>query len=394
MPRGQNLLAKSALRFVILIGVISLFADFTYEGARSVNGQFLETLGASAAAVGFIAGFGELIGYALRFVFGYVADKTKRYWLNALVGYTLNLLAVPALALAGSWQIAAVLIIAERTGRAIRKPAVESMLSSAGTQTGQGWAFGLHEALDQTGATLGPLMMSLVLYLRDGYKHGYALLLIPAILSLIMVLVAHYIYRNPGSFEKPSAENIAGFTRPYWCYMAAAACVAVGFADFALIGYHFQQQGVVTTDLIPIYYSVAMAVGAIGALVLGRLFDKNNMATVLLSFLAAALFAPLVFLGHGAVVFVGMILWGIGSAAQESLIKPLVAHVIIVSKRATAFGLFDTGFGIAWFLGSWFMGILYGESVHGLVYFSMGMQLLALPLFWFAHSYRISATKR
>ena len=385
MAKQQTPIAKSALRFVIVIGIVSLFADFTYEGARSVNGQFLETLGASAAAVGFIAGFGELIGYALRYVFGYIADKTKRYWLNVLVGYTINLLAVPALALAGSWQIAAVLIIAERTGRAIRKPAVESMLSHAGTQTGQGWAFGLHEALDQTGATLGPLMMALVLYLKDGYKHGYTFMLIPAALSLATVLISRYIYKNPSSFEKPTTIHIQGFTKPYWWYMAAAACIAAGFADFALIGYHFQQRGVVSTDLIPVYYSAAMAVGAIGALLLGKLFDKNAMTTVLLSFLAAAFFAPLVFLGHGAVILGGMILWGIGSAAQESLIKPLVSGVVAATKRATAFGLFDTGFGFAWFIGSWLMGILYEKSVHGLVYFSIALQLLALPLFWVAH---------
>jgi predicted MFS family arabinose efflux permease len=390
MRMASEQIRKAALKFVILIGVISLFADFTYEGARSVNGQFLETLGASAAAVGFIAGFGELIGYALRYVFGYLADRTKRYWLNVIAGYTINLLAVPALALAGSWQFAALLIIAERTGRAIRKPAVESMLSHAGTHTGQGWAFGLHEALDQTGATLGPLMMALVLYLNGGYKNGYALLLIPALLSLITVAFSRYYYRDPSSFEKRAPVHIEGFARPYWWYMAAAGCIAAGFADFALIGYHFQHRHVVSAGLIPVYYSVAMAVGAVGALFLGKLFDKNGMATVLLSFLAAAFFAPLVFLGHGPAIFAGMILWGIGSAAQESLIKPLVSAVVTASKRATAFGLFDTGFGFAWFIGSWLMGILYGKSVRGLVYFSVAMQLIALPVFWIAHSKQAS----
>lgn len=385
MIKKQNNLSKSALHFVILIGIVSLFADFTYEGARSVNGQFLETLGASAAAVGFIAGFGELIGYALRYVFGYIADKTKRYWLNAIAGYTLNLLAVPALALVGSWQIAALLIIAERTGRAIRKPAIESMLSHAGTQTGQGWAFGLHETLDQTGATLGPLMMALGLFLKDGYKAGYTLLLIPALLSLITVLISRYIYKHPSSFEKTKRLNTDGFQKSYWLYMLAAACVAAGFADFALIGYHFQQKGVVSTSLIPVYYSVAMAVGAIGALTLGKLFDKNNIATVIISFLAAAFFAPMVFLGHGIVIFIGMILWGIGLAAQESLIKPLVTGVISATKRATAFGLFDTGFGFAWFIGSSLMGILYTKSIYSLVYFSIALELISLPIFWFGY---------
>jgi predicted MFS family arabinose efflux permease len=381
----MNKKAKSALIFVVLMGIVSLFADFTYEGARSVNGQFLESLGASAAAVGFIVGFGELTGYALRFLFGYIADKTKRYWLNVFIGYAINLLAVPVLALAGNWEIAAILIITERTGRAIRKPAVESMLSHAGTQMGQGWAFGLHEALDQTGATLGPLMMALVLFLHGTYKNGYALLLIPALMSLATVFVSRYYFKNPSSFEKPNKLQVKGFSKSYWWYMAAAACIAAGFADFALMGYHFQQQHVISQDLIPVYYSVAMAVGAIGALVLGKLFDKNNMATVILSFLLAAFFAPLVFLGHGIVIFVGIILWGLGSAAQESLIKPLVAGVIAASKRATAFGLFDTGFGVAWFLGSWLMGILYAKSIHGLVYFSVILQLLALPIFFVAH---------
>lgn len=394
MAKQQTPIVKSALRFVILIGIISLFADFTYEGARSINGQFLQTLGASATVVGFTVGFGELVGYGLRSVFGYLADKTQRYWLNAIIGYGINLLAVPALALAGNWPLAAILIIAERTGRAIRKPAVEAMLSHAGTQTGQGWAFGLHEALDQTGATLGPLMMALVLFLHGTYKTGYALLLIPALMSLATVLTARYFYPRPSSLEKPNKLLVDGLSRPYWWYMAAAGCIAAGFADFALIGYHFQQRGIVSPDLIPVYYSVAMGVGAIGALILGRLFDKNSMATVIGSFLLSAFFAPLVFLGHGSLILIGMLLWGLGSAAQESLLKPLVASVITATKRATAFGLFDTGFGVAWFLGSWFMGYLYDRTLHGLVYFSVILQLVALPIFLIAHRhYRGLETK-
>jgi predicted MFS family arabinose efflux permease len=384
--RESSIAARSALRFVILIGIISLFADFTYEGARSINGQFLETLGASATAVGFIAGFGELIGYGLRFIFGYIADKTRRYWLNALLGYSINLFAVPALALAGNWPVAAALIIAERTGRAIRKPAVEAMLSYAGSQTGQGWAFGLHEALDQTGATLGPLVMSLVLILKGSYRTGYALLLVSALLSLATILIARYCYPKPHILEKPTKLQTEGLNCTYWWYMAAAACIAAGFADFALVGYHLQKSAIVSSSVIPVYYAVAMGVGAIGALVLGRLFDKSGMKTILASFLLSAFFAPLVFLGNGKLALLGMVLWGLGMAAQETLIKPLIAGLITASRRATAFGLFDTGFGVAWFLGSWLMGYLYGRSIHTLVIFSVAIQLLALPIFWIAHS--------
>lgn len=367
-----------------MIGIISLFADFTYEGARSINGQFLATLGASAAMVGFVGGFGELLGYGLRFLFGVIADRTGRYWLNTIVGYTINLLAVPALALAGSWPVAVLLILAERAGRAVRKPAVDTMLSYAGSQTGQGWAFGLHEALDQTGATLGPLVLALVLFVHGTYHQAYALLAIPAVLAIITVFIARYNFPKPHNLDMARTLRTEGLKSAYWWYMLAGACIAAGFADFSLIGFHFAKSGAVSQALIPVLYAVAMSVGAFGSIILGKFFDRNSLVTVTVSFLLAAAFAPLVFLGNQTLAIIGMLLWGLGMAAQESLLKSLVAGVIAGTKKATAFGLFDTGFGVAWFLGSWFMGYLYGRSIPALVAFSVTMQLLALPLFWIA----------
>ena len=156
--------ARNATRFIVLIGLTSLFADMTYEGSRSITGPFLGTLGATGALVATVAGAGELVGYGLRWASGVIADRTRRYWAITLFGYTINLLAVPALALAGSWPMAAALIVLERTGKAIRTPARDAMLSHAGGQLGRtGWAFGLHEAMDQAGATLGPLIAAGVL---------------------------------------------------------------------------------------------------------------------------------------------------------------------------------------------------------------------------------------
>lgn len=154
--------ARLAFRFVLLIGIVNFFADMTYEGARSITGPFLESLGASAAIVGFVAGFGELVGYGLRSFSGYFADKTHRYWAVTFAGYFINMMAVPALALAGSWPLASALMVAERTGRAIRRPAVETMISHAGKSLGSGRVFGFNEALDQAGATTGPLITAFV----------------------------------------------------------------------------------------------------------------------------------------------------------------------------------------------------------------------------------------
>jgi len=191
-----------AFGFVLTIGIVNLLADFTYEGARSVNGAFLSSLGASAVAVGFIAGLGELLGYALRSVAGFFADKTHKYWIFAFVGYAINMLAVPALALAGSWPIAAVLMVAERTGRAIRKPAVETMLSFAGKEIGNGWVFGLNEFMDQFGATIGPLIVAWVLFTKNSYKYGYGILLISALLCLAMLVAARLLFPKPQDLDK------------------------------------------------------------------------------------------------------------------------------------------------------------------------------------------------
>jgi MFS family permease len=374
--------SSTALRFVLLIGIVNLFADLTYEGARSISGPYLGLLGASAAAVGLVAGLGELAGYALRSVSGYLADRTHRYSIVTVIGYAINMLAVPALALAGSWPVAAALVVAERTGRAIRRPAVETMLSYSSRDMGIGWVFGLNEAMDQGGATVGPLLVALVLYLRGGYREGFAVLLVPALLCLAALLVARWLYPRPQDLDRRPARALQtqGLARRYWWYVAAGALVAAGFADFALIAFHFQRAGVVPPDTIPIFYAVAMATGALSALIFGRLLDRLGPLVVLVAFALSALFAPFVFLGGFGLALLGMLLWGIGMGAQDSLLKALLSGVLPADRRSTGFGVFDTGFGFAWFLGSAVMGLLYGRSILAVVIFSVALQLASLPV--------------
>jgi len=374
--------ARLALRFVLIIGIVNFFADMTYEGARAIVGPFLASLGASATIVGFVAGFGEMMGYGLRSVSGYFADKTHRYWTVSFVGYAINMLAVPALALAGNWPVAAALMVAERTGRAIRRPAVESMLAHAGQSIGQGWVFGLNEALDQTGATLGPLITAWVLYRREGYHHAFAVLLISALLCLAVLAVACLLHRRPEELEEKKAQppTSEAFSKAYWIYLAAGALIAAGFADFSLVAFHFQKTGSVEQSMIPVFYAVAMATGAVASAVLGKLLDKATLPVLLFAFGVPAFFAPLVFLYGTKVEFIGMILWGSGMGAQDSCLKAVLAPVLPSDRRSTGFGLFDTAFGIAWFIGSALMGLLYDKSVMTLVIFSVVVQLLALPV--------------
>jgi predicted MFS family arabinose efflux permease len=382
--------AKSALQFVLIIGIVNFFADFTYEGARGIVGPFLGSLGASAPVLGFVAGFGELMGYALRSVSGYFADKFHRHWLLAFLGYALNMLAVPGLALTAQWPAAATLVVAERVGRGIRKPTVDAMLSYAGKSIGAGWVFGLNEALDQTGATIGPLLMALVLYLGGGFHTGFAVLLIPALLCLATLLAARLLHPRPHELEQGTEHTFASanLSRAYWIYFAAGAFIAAGFADFALIGFHFQKADAVPRNLIPLFYAVAMASGALASIPMGRLFDRFGPNILLFAVLVSAAAGPLVFLGTFEFALIGMIFWGIGMSAQGALFQAMLTHVIPPQKRSTAFGLFDTAFGVAWFLGSAAMGLLYDKSIVAVALLSMALQLAAIPVIFIGNRQR------
>jgi MFS family permease len=373
----------TALKFVILLGIVSLFADMTYEGARSVTGPFLAILGASGAIVGIVAGFGELIGYALRLVSGYISDRTGKYWAITLFGYFINLLAVPLLALAGRWEIASFFMILERMGKAIRNPSRDAMLSHATEQIGRGWGFGLHEAMDQIGAILGPLIVAGVLFLKGGYRTSFAILLVPALLALAVLVVARALYPRPRDLEVASGElKTKGFSRIFWLYLAAVSLIAAGYVDFPLISYHFEKLSVVSKVWIPVFYAVAMGVDALSALFFGRLFDRVGLSILIVVSLISSLFAPLVFLGGFYTALVGMALWGVGMGAQESIMRAAIAEMVPMNKRSTAYGIFNAGFGLFWFLGSALMGVLYDVSVPSLVIFSVAMQLASLPFFF------------
>jgi predicted MFS family arabinose efflux permease len=381
---------RSALHFVLIIGVANFFADFTYEGARGIIGPFLGSLGASAAIVGFVAGLGELMGYGLRSVSGYLADRSHKHWAFAFVGYAINMLAVPALGLTRQWPLAASLVVSERVGRGIRKPTVEAMLSYAGRSIGAGWVFGLNEALDQAGATIGPLVMALVLYLNGRYQTGFGILLIPALLCLATLVLARLFHPRPHELEEGGGQTFAtpNLKQSYWIYFAAGALLAAGFADFALVGFHFQKAHVMPGNLIPVSYAVAMAASAIASIPLGRLFDRLGPNVSLFAFLISAGAAPFIFLGTSIFAIVGMIFWGIGMSAQGSLFQAMLTGVIPPQKRSTAFGLFDTGYGIAWFLGSAAMGLLYDKSIVAVVLFSVVLQFAAIPVLFIANKKR------
>jgi predicted MFS family arabinose efflux permease len=395
-PRRRLAALSPAVKFVLMVGVMSFFADFTYEGSRSIIGQYLGLLGAGALAIAIVTGFGELLGHGLRLFSGRGADRTGLYWPITIGGYVLQMSVVPLLALAGSWEVAALLIILERVGKAIRNPPRDAMLSHAAKEMGYGWGFGVHEALDQFGALFGPLLIALVIAASNhDYKIAFASLAVPAVMMLSLLAVARMLYPRPQDLEAgPAQVTTHGLPRVFWIYLAGAALVAAGFADFPIMAYHFQRSGTVHADLIPIFYAAAMAVSGTGSLLFGRLFDRYGIGLLVPLTLLAAAYAPLAFLGGFWASLIGVCLWGLGMGVHESIIPAAVAPMVSPDRRASAYGLFTGAYGIAWFVGSAAIGGLFGVSLGVVVTFALVAQLAAIPLILMVRGRTANAANR
>ena len=384
---------QGAMTFIFLMGIVSLFSDMTHEGARSILGEYLNLSGASAATIGFVSGFGELCGYSLRLLSGLIADKTKKYWTLVIAGYTLQVLAIPALALIpeNGWVIACGLVIMERIGKAIKKPAKNTLVSFAASEVGTGKGFAYQEFLDQLGAFLGPVILFVIAAVKgtsnlfSTYRICFAILGIPAIITITLILISKRKYPHPEMFEK-AAEDKAEFKfqKSFVFYMIAICLFAFGFADFTLITLHVAKTQAFPTVSLSLLYAAAMAVDAIAALFFGWLFDRIGLKSLMISTICSACFSCFIFLsGNPWMIGIGIILWGIGMGAQESIMKAAVSRIIPKSMRSTGFGIFETGFGISWFLGSWLLGALYDRSVTSLVVVSLSVQLIAIVFYGF-----------
>ncbi|CAN5921758.1 MFS transporter [soil metagenome] len=367
--------SSRARRFVILLGWVSLFADMCYEGMRGAIGPYLALLGASATAVGAVAGTGEAIGYGLRYVSGALADRTQRYWTLTIIGYSTNLIAVPLLALAGSWPMVAVLVGLERLGKAIRSPAKSTLTSFAATDVGAGKAFAISEAMDQVGGLLGPLVVAGVLAWRgetlEGFAWAFMILGIPAAITIVVLLRARHLYPDPRSLENVSDSDRGALGLRYRLYLVGVALIAIGLADWPLLAYHLQKAEVLSTKWLPVAYAAAMGFDGIAAVIAGTAFDRRRAkggtggGVVALFVLIGAAYAPLVLSADAATPYfaiAGIAMWSLARAATESIGKAMIATIVPRGERGRAYGLYYLVWGLAWWAGSLLLGALYDFS--------------------------------
>jgi MFS family permease len=396
----------SAWRFVVWFGIVAMFADIVYEGARSITGPLLASLGASALVVGVVTGVGEAAALLLRLVSGPLTDRTGRFWAWTLAGYALTVVSVPLLGLASALWVASGLVIAERVGKAVRSPAKDTLLSHATAVTGRGRGFAVHEALDQVGALTGPLAVAGVLAVTgNDYTPALLVLAVPGVVAFALVVWLCVRVPRPALYEldrETATSTPAGVTAgvtagtaetaavpvvpsgalpgAFWAYAAFAGLTTIGFATFGVLSFHLVTAGLLSAAAVPVLYAAAMVVDAVAAVATGLAYDRLGARVLVVLPFVAALVPMLAFSGTVAVAVVGALAWGVALGVQESTLRATVADLVGPGRRATAYGIFGAVLGVSAAAGGALAGGLYEVSVPLLVSVTAVLQLLALTV--------------
>jgi len=401
----------SAWRFVVWFGIVAMFADIVYEGARSITGPLLASLGASALVVGLVTGIGESAAMLLRLVSGPLTDRTGRFWAWTLAGYALTVVSVPLLGLASALWVAAGLVIAERVGKAVRSPAKDTLLSHATAVTGRGRGFAVHEALDQVGALTGPLVVAGVLAATgNDYKPALLVLAVPGVVAFALVVWLCVRVPRPALYElehvtapasvepgpreasapleaPPESSPEASLEAPparlpgaFWEYAAFAGLTTIGFSTFGVLSFHLVKAGLLSPAAVPVLYAAAMVVDAVAAVATGLAYDRLGAGVLVVLPFVAALVPVLAFSGTVMVAVAGALAWGVALGVQESTLRATVADLVGPGRRATAYGIFGAVLGVSAAGGGVLAGGLYEVSVPLLVAVTAAVQVMALAV--------------
>ncbi|SHK22959.1 MFS transporter [Thermocrinis minervae] len=367
---------KGSYKLIILFGLVSLISDFTYEGAKSIIGPYLFTLGASAVVVGFVSGISEFLGYFLRLVSGHIADKLKAYWFLTILGYAVNLFSVPLIGLTKNWKVVALLMSLERFGKAVRTPPRDVLLSFITQKVGHGKGFGLHEFMDQVGAILGPLYVALML--GFGYQLAFVSLFIPASLAMLLLAWIKRVYPEEEVERVSSKDGVknVSLSGDFLQYLAASSIYALSFLPFPIVSYHLKASGF--TDMsIPVLFSLAMFSDAVFALLFGYIFDKYGVKSVAFAPLLSSVASPVILYLSP---ILGLLIWGGSLGIQESIMRSAVASMVAESSRGRAYGIFYFSFGLFSFLGSLALGYLYSLEPAYMVLWSVLLGLISTSI--------------
>ena len=378
---NKNKYFKSAVLFILLFGVISALGDTTYEGGRSIYGNYLLYLGADTLIIGIITGLGEFLAYGLRLLSGYIVDKTQNSWLVTIIGYVM-VASVPLLAFTNTWETAGIFINLERIGKAIRSPGKDTLISHASKHLGSGFGFGISEAMDQVGAVIGPLIFTVVLVTVGSYKTGFNLLWIPTILLICIVLYTRFRFPKPNEMETKEFENTVSIdsvkNSKFIYYMLFIFFSVFGFITFPILSYYFLNSNLMSVSFVPTLYAIAMAIDGVFALMIGRIYDKKGNIILYLVPILTILMIFIVFRGDFILAIIAMVLWGCVMGIHETILKANIADMVSKSSRGRAYGIFNTVYGFGFLLGSVCIGFIYNISINYIILIVLIVEVISV----------------
>jgi sugar phosphate permease len=376
----------SAWRVVVGFGVVSLTIDLVADGAAALAGPLLGQLGATAVVVGLVTGTAEALGFMLRLYSGPAVDRSQRYWGFAIAGYLITAVSVPLLATtpflgSAGLAVAAALIIIERAGKAIRSPAKTVLLSYPASAVGRGNGFAVHKVFDQVGSLSGPLVVAAIIAVTGVLWPAFAALGFPAIVAVVVLFWLRHRVPDPRSYEpeafvsnptksdpgtihaystKPTSNRLSG---TFLLFSVASGLNTLGLVGFGIISYHLTATSLVSLPVIPVLFAAGMLAAAVAALGTGWIYDRiGGSVLVIVPVLTAGV--PILGLSSALpAVVVGVVLWGAATGIQDSTVKALVADLVPVRRRGTAYGIFATFQGVGAFVGAALAGWLYPNSV-------------------------------
>ena len=372
---------KKTLLVFILLGLVSLLADVVYEGARSIIGAYLKVLEAAMVIAGVIS-FGEFIGYVMRGVGGFIANRfrsSRVYWMLIFLGYSVNLFAIPLLAFVGSWEYALVLVFIERMGKGLRAPARDVIISEVTEDLGKGKGFGIHEVMDQLGAITGPAIVAWILLTVASYKYAFLVLAIPALLSITTLFIAYVNYPKIKSVEVVRRTG-AKLPAKFLVFLLSISLMSLGFMHWGLVSYSLKHFSIFEDYFIPTLYLIAMLTDAIIAFPIGVMYDKIGVKSTLISPILIIILMALFASGKQSMIVLSIMLWGLVMGIYETIIRASIADLVPMESRAKAYGLYGIIFGVSWTLGNIMLSYIMQISATMMLTYVVIVEIIAFLL--------------
>ncbi|MCS7083855.1 MAG: hypothetical protein NZL90_02575 [Aquificaceae bacterium] len=348
---------SKALKLIGLFGLVSLLADFTYEGARAILAPYLQSIGAGAFLIGFITGFGEAVSYLSRYSFGLMIERGVNPKRLLSLGYFLNI-SVGVLGIFQNLTLVSVLFWTERLGKAMRSPARDIIIKDLSSSIGYARGFGIYGFFDQVGALLGPIFASIMLYLGLSYGNTFLLLSIPGLFATFVLLYALKSYDR--EILKESSQKGVFFS--VWGFGALQA----GILSFGVLGLDLLKSGFSSSE-VAIFYALGMAFAGIGSLAFGEILSRS-LALGVFALMVFSAFGLMGLLGSAYFDALGVIFWGLSLGGLESSSRTFIA---IQKGGGKHFGALELSLGLGALMGGIIQGGVYELSPKAVLVISI-----------------------